>query len=59
MTGYLICGFIVAAFAAPLLAATRPPAPPLRRKPLGPERRAFIGVMILALAAVLFPVVTA
>jgi hypothetical protein len=56
MTGYIIFGLILAAFVAPLLAATRPP---LRREPLGPKGRTFIGILLAALGAILFPVVTA
>src|SRR6266550_1059171 len=52
----IIFGLILAAFVAPLLAATRPP---LRREPLGPKGRTFIGILLAALGAILFPVVTA
>jgi hypothetical protein len=59
MTGYLIFGLILAAFAAPLLAVARLADPPRRRQPLSRGARAFIGVLLMLLAAVLFPVVAA
>jgi hypothetical protein len=59
MTGYIIFGLILAAFAAPLLAVARLADPPPRRQPLSRGARAFIGVLLMVLAAVLFPVVAA
>jgi hypothetical protein len=54
MTGYVVFGLILAAFAAPLLAVARLADPPPQRKPLSRGARAFIGVLLMVLAAVLF-----